>query len=71
MSCSHMPPGTLVMSRTLPERVTPRRFSDAPVLVAVNQISSPEGDHAMPSMEIQPDESFFSLPSGPMTATEP
>ena len=66
-----MPPGTLVIVRTLPARVTPRRFSALPLSEAVNQISSPAGDHRIPSTDDQPDESFFSFPSGSITATEP
>ncbi len=68
-----MPPGTLVIVRTLPERVTARGFTALPLLVDVNQISSPAGDQRIPSSEVQPEESFFSfsLPSAPITATEP
>src|ERR1700730_16458255 len=71
MSCSHMPPGTLAIVRSLPARVTPRRFSALPLLEAVNQISSPAGDHTIPSADDQPDESFLSWPSVSITATEP
>src|SRR5580692_2974176 len=75
MSCSHMPPGTLVIVRSLPERVTARGFSALPVLVDVNQISSPDGDHRIPCSEVQPEESSLSLllsdPSVRITATEP
>src|ERR1039457_7475786 len=68
-----MPPGTLVIVRSLPERVTARGFEALPVLVDVNQISSPDGDQRIPSSEVQPEESFLSssLPSAPITATEP
>ncbi len=70
-SCSHMPPGTLMIVRTLPARVTPRRFAALPLSEAVNQISSPAGDHRIPSTDVQPVESFFSVPSGSITATAP
>src|SRR5271166_3274685 len=68
-----MPPGTLVIVRSLPESVTARGFSALPVFVEVNQISLPAGDHTIPCIEVQPEESFlsFSLPSAPITASEP
>ena len=68
-----MPPGTLVIVRSLPESVTARGFEALPVLVDVNQISSPAGDQRIPWSEVQPEESFLSLsfPSAPITATEP
>src|SRR5271166_1572885 len=73
MSSSHIPPGTLVMLRSLPERVTARGFAPMPLLVQVNQISSPSGDQRIPCSEVHPEESFlsFSLPSAPITASEP
>src|SRR5208282_5500712 len=73
MSSSHMPPGTLVMLRSLPESVTARGFAPMPDLVQVNQISSPSGDQRIPCSEVHPEESFlsFSLPSAPITAIEP
>src|ERR1700682_1831050 len=71
ISCIHMPPGTLVIVRSLPARVTSRRLSELPLLEEVNQISSPAGDHKTPSSDDQPEESFFSFPSGPITASEP
>src|SRR5580698_8730545 len=76
-SCSQTPPGTLVMERSLPESVTDMGFRALPLLLAVNQISSPAGDQRTPSIDSQPEESFFSfalpsaLPSAAMTATEP
>ncbi len=66
-----MPPGTFVIVRSLPPRVTARGFAALPLSLDVNQISSPAGDHRIPSTLVQPEESFFSLPSGPITATEP
>src|SRR5580658_5859420 len=72
-SSSHIPPGTLVIVRSLPERVTARRFVAVPFLDAVNQTSSPARDQRTPSTEDHSDESFFSfpLPSELITATEP
>ena len=58
-----MPPGTLMIDRTLPARVTPRRLAALPLSEAVNQISLPAGDHRIPCTDDQPDESFFSFPS--------
>jgi hypothetical protein len=46
-----MPPGTLVMLRSLPERVTALGLEELPLLVEVNQISSPAGDQTIPSRE--------------------
>jgi hypothetical protein len=62
-----------VIVRSLPERPTARGFVALPPLVDVNQISSPAGDQRIPSSAVQPEESFFalSLPSEPITATEP
>jgi len=52
-----------------------RGFSALPVLVDVNQISSPVGDQRMPCSEVQPEESNLSLLlsdlSARITATEP
>src|ERR1700733_5830727 len=72
-SSSHIPPGTFVIVRSLPERVTARRFAAAPLLAAVNQTSSPARDQRTPSTEDHPEESFFSfpLPSELITATDP
>src|SRR5207249_4580448 len=74
-SSIHTPPGTLVMVRILPERVTARGFEAAPLPLDVNQISSPAGDQTIPSSVVQPEESFLSwllsLPSTRITATEP
>src|SRR5271168_4561308 len=68
-----MPPGTLVMLRSLPERVTARGLVALPPLAEVNQISSPVGDQTIPSRDTQPDESLVSLPlpSVAITASEP
>src|SRR5208283_135157 len=72
-SSSHRPPGTFVIVRTLPESVTARGLLALPVLVDVNQISSPAGDQRIPCSDVQPEESFLSLslPSAPITASEP
>src|SRR5579864_3080648 len=68
-----MPPGTLVMARSLPARVTALGLSALPLLLAVNQISSPAGDQRIPSSDTQPEASIFSLPlpSEAITAAEP
>src|SRR5580704_15241723 len=75
MSSSHMPPGTLVIVRSFPDRVTARGLEAAPVLVDVNQISSPPGDQRIPCNEVHPEESSLSLllsvPSVRITATDP
>src|ERR1039458_2257812 len=55
MSCSHMPPGTFVIVRSLPFNVTPCRTCALPLVVAVNQISSPAGDHSIPCCETHPE----------------
>src|SRR5580700_2063360 len=72
MSSSHIPPGTLVILRILPERVTACGF-ELPVVLHVNQISSPAGDQRIPCSELHPDESFFSgpRPSAAISASEP
>src|SRR6202167_5443070 len=68
-----MPPGTFVIVRSLPEKVTARGFEALPVLVDVNQISSPAGDQRIPCSDVQPEESFLSLslPSATITASQP
>ena len=48
-SCKVSVPGALSSSRSFPDKVTPRSERLNPVAVAVNQISSPEGDHAAPT----------------------
>src|ERR1700730_3731810 len=61
------------MGRSLPDRVTARGFRALPLLLAVNQISSPAGDQRIPCMDSQPEESFcsFPLPSAGVTAPQP
>ena len=48
-SCRVSVPGALSNSRSLPDKLTPRNERLNPVAVAVNQTSSPEGDHAKPN----------------------
>ena len=45
------------MERSFPASVTPRRFVALPLRVAVNQTSSPAGDHWTPSIETNPEAS--------------
>src|SRR5450432_3150957 len=73
MSSSHIPPGTLVIVRTLPDSVTAHGLLALLPLAEVNHISSPAGDQRTPSSVSHPDESFFStpVPSEAITATEP
>src|SRR5258708_39392108 len=70
-----MPPGTFVIVRSLPDRVTACGCSALPPALDVNQISFPSWDQKMPSSETQPEDSFLSwllsLPSARITATDP
>src|ERR1700694_3130003 len=68
-----MPPGTFVIVRSLPERLTARGLAALPLPLDETQISSPAGDQRIPSSEVQPEESFLSLslPSEPISATDP
>jgi len=70
-SCRVSVPGALSNSRSLPDKLTARSERLNPVPVAVNQTSSPDGDHAKPKALAQRSVKSDFLPLRSTTLTVP